>query len=187
MGLCISLWCTTHGLLKCLLCWKSEYKTFNTWFLCICLGSNLVSWSSKREKIVSQSSKEVEYRQLVYTAAELQWLRSLFKDLHLQLVRPTIWCDNASSITLASNLIFHKNEAFACNLIFHKNKALVNFICSQDQIADLFTKGLSSLSFKLLVSKLHVVSQLFSLRRDVRPSPPSVLIITVSGCDQPQH
>lgn len=72
---------------------------------------------------------------------------------------------------------------------YHYGESLVNFICSQDQIADLFTKGLSSLHFKLLVSnsKLPVVSQLVSLQRDVKPSPTSVSIITISGYDQPQH
>ncbi|KAB2617577.1 hypothetical protein D8674_013446 [Pyrus ussuriensis x Pyrus communis] len=52
---------------------------------CVYLGSNLVSWSSKKQKTVSRSSAEAEYRQLAYTAAELSWLRSLYKDLHLTL------------------------------------------------------------------------------------------------------
>ncbi|XP_048420288.1 uncharacterized mitochondrial protein AtMg00810-like [Pyrus x bretschneideri] len=38
---------------------------------CIYLGSNLISWSSKKQKTVSRSSAEAEYRQLAYTAAEL--------------------------------------------------------------------------------------------------------------------
>ncbi|XP_028959331.1 uncharacterized mitochondrial protein AtMg00810-like [Malus domestica] len=48
---------------------------------CVYLDSNLVSWSSKKQKTVSRSSTEAEYRQLAYTAAELSWLRSLFRDL----------------------------------------------------------------------------------------------------------
>ncbi|BBN68012.1 hypothetical protein Prudu_254S000200, partial [Prunus dulcis] len=74
---------------------------------CIYFGSNLVSWSSKKHKTVSRSSSEAEYRQLAYTAAELSWLKSLFRDLKLHLVCPTIWCDNISSIVLASNPVFH--------------------------------------------------------------------------------
>ncbi|KAM1608830.1 hypothetical protein ACFXTN_019464 [Malus domestica] len=56
---------------------------------------------------MSRSSAEAEYRQLAYTATELSWLRSLFKDLQLYLVCPQIWCDNVSSIALASNPLFH--------------------------------------------------------------------------------
>ncbi|XP_050379847.1 uncharacterized mitochondrial protein AtMg00810-like [Argentina anserina] len=38
---------------------------------CIYLGSNLISWSSKKQNEVSRSSTETEYRQLAYTAAHL--------------------------------------------------------------------------------------------------------------------
>ncbi|KAB2629181.1 hypothetical protein D8674_033976 [Pyrus ussuriensis x Pyrus communis] len=42
---------------------------------CIYLGTNLISWSSKKQKTVSRSSTEAEYRQLAYIAAELSCLR----------------------------------------------------------------------------------------------------------------
>ena len=141
---------------------------------CIYLGSNLISWSSKKQKTVSRSSAEAEYRQLAYTAAELSWLRSLFKDLHLYLVRPQIWCDNISSIALASNPVFHARTKHL-EVDYHyvreqvvRGQLLVNYLCSQDQLADLFTKGLSSSRFKFLVSKLPVVPQPVSLRGAVK-------------------
>ncbi|KAM1479039.1 hypothetical protein ACFX2I_026387 [Malus domestica] len=141
---------------------------------CIYLGSNLVSWSSKKQKTVSRSSTEAEYRQLAYTAAEISWLRSLFRDLQLNLACPTIWCDNISSISLASNPVFHSRTKHL-EVDYHyvrekvvRGELLVNFICSQDQVADLCTKGLSSARFKMLVSKLPVVSRSVSLRGDVR-------------------
>ncbi|XP_068309650.1 uncharacterized mitochondrial protein AtMg00810-like [Pyrus communis] len=74
---------------------------------CFYLGSNLISWSSKKQKTVSRSSAQAKYRQLAYTAAKLSWLRSLYRDLHMHLVQLTIWCDNISSIALASNPVFH--------------------------------------------------------------------------------
>ncbi|KAM1824444.1 hypothetical protein ACFX13_024030 [Malus domestica] len=141
---------------------------------CIYLGSNLVSWSSKKQKTVSRSSAEAEYRQLAYTAEELSWFRSLFKDLHL--IPPQIWCDNISSIALASNPVFHARTKHL-EVDYHyvrekvvRGQLLVNYICSQDQIADLFTKGLSSSRFKFLVSNLPVVPHPVSLRGAVRRS-----------------
>ncbi|BBG92535.1 hypothetical protein Prudu_000297 [Prunus dulcis] len=122
---------------------------------CIYFGSNLVSRSSKKHKTVSRSSSEAEYRQLAYTAAELSWLKSLFRDLKLHLVCPTIWCDNISSIALASNPVFHSRT---------KHLEVDYHYVREKVIADLFTKGLSSLRFKFLVSKLSVASPPVSLR-----------------------
>ncbi|CAL2227861.1 unnamed protein product [Prunus armeniaca] len=149
---------------------------------CIYFGSNLVSWSSKKHKTVSRSSSEAEYRQLAYTAAELSWLKSLFRDLKLHLVCPTIWCDNISSIALASNPVFHSRTKHLEVEKVVRGQLMVNYICSQDQIADLFTKGMSSLRFKFLVSKLSVASPPVSLRGDVRPSPTLPTVSRV--CDQ---
>ncbi|BFG40530.1 hypothetical protein CerSpe_268040 [Prunus speciosa] len=143
---------------------------------CVYLGPNLISWSSKKQKTVSRSSTEAEYRQLAYTAAELSWLRSLFCDLHLSLTSPTIWCDNISSIALASNPVFHSRIKHL-EVDYHyvrekvtRGELVVNFICSQDQLADLFTKGLSSTRFNMLVSKLPVLPRAVSLRGDVSPT-----------------
>lgn len=44
---------------------------------CVYLGSNLVSWSSKKQAVVSRSSTEAEYRSLAAVTTELAWLKSL--------------------------------------------------------------------------------------------------------------
>lgn len=41
------------------------------------LGDNLVSWSSKRQLIISRSSAEAEYRVVANGVAEVSWLRQL--------------------------------------------------------------------------------------------------------------
>lgn len=48
---------------------------------CVFYGGNLVSWSSKKQSVVSRSSTELEYRSLSTTAAELAWFASLLKEL----------------------------------------------------------------------------------------------------------
>jgi len=74
---------------------------------CIYLGGCSISWSAKKHRTISRSNTEVEYRQLAYTAMKISWLRSLFRDLHISLTTPIIWYDNISSISFASNPIFH--------------------------------------------------------------------------------
>ncbi|XP_062074863.1 uncharacterized mitochondrial protein AtMg00810-like [Humulus lupulus] len=48
---------------------------------CIFLGDNLVSWSSSKQKVVSRSSTEAEYRSIANGTAELTWLESILHDL----------------------------------------------------------------------------------------------------------
>ena len=76
--------------------------------LLVFLGSNPILWSSKKQSTVSHSSTEAKYCALASTAAELSWLRTLFKELCLYLYHiPILWCDNISAIALASNPVFH--------------------------------------------------------------------------------
>ncbi|CAL8999831.1 unnamed protein product [Prunus brigantina] len=56
------------------------------------LGSNPVSWSSKKQQSVSRSSTEAEYRAMAVTAAEVVWLQQLLSDLHCPLLRKLILC-----------------------------------------------------------------------------------------------
>lgn len=45
------------------------------------IGSNLVSWSSRKEKTVSKSSTEAEYRGIAIATAELCWMQSILSEL----------------------------------------------------------------------------------------------------------
>ncbi|XP_048421922.1 uncharacterized mitochondrial protein AtMg00810-like [Pyrus x bretschneideri] len=52
-----------------------------------------------------------------------------------------------------------------------RGQLLVQYVCSQDQLTEIFTEGLSLSRFKFLVSKLLVVSQPVSLRTVRRSQP----------------
>jgi hypothetical protein len=138
------------------------------------LGPCLVSWSAKKQAVVSRSGTEAEYRALALTTAELFWLRMLFKELGIRLPRaPTLWCDNVSAIALASNPVYHaRTKHIKVDYHFIREKVLtsdilVKFISTLDQTADIFTKGLSSARFGELKSKLMVTALLIRLRGDV--------------------
>ncbi|XP_023737649.1 uncharacterized mitochondrial protein AtMg00810-like [Lactuca sativa] len=49
------------------------------------LGSNIIAWKSARQKSVSRSSTEAEYKALANAAAELAWVENLLKKLDLTL------------------------------------------------------------------------------------------------------
>jgi hypothetical protein len=73
------------------------------------LGDNLISWSLKRQNVVSRSSAEAEYRAVANGVAEACWLRQLLVELHSPLSRATlVYCDNVSAVYLSTNLVQHQ-------------------------------------------------------------------------------
>jgi hypothetical protein len=73
---------------------------------CVYLGDNVVSWSSKRQVIVSRSSAEAEYRAVAHDVAETVWLCQLLVELHQPLQQATIvYCDNISAVYMTTNPI----------------------------------------------------------------------------------
>ena len=64
--------------------WAGDpYDRRSTTGLLVFLGPSPISWSSKKQTTVASSSTEAEYRGLATTAAEMSWLRILFKELRI--------------------------------------------------------------------------------------------------------
>ena len=67
-----------------------------------------VSWSSKKQTIVAQSSTKAEYVALAHAMKEALWIRMLLSNLLSPLTVLTIlFGDNLSAISLAKNNAFH--------------------------------------------------------------------------------
>ena len=135
------------------------------------LGNNLVSWSSKKQTMVSHSSIEAEYHLMALATTELYWLRMLFNELVIGMFHiPTIWCDNIGAIALALNPVFHaRTKHVEVDYHFIREKVCNNEIKFQhvstiDQIADVFTKGQIAQRFQYLKGKLMVCPHPINLR-----------------------
>jgi hypothetical protein len=125
--------------------------------------------------VVSRSSTEVEYRSLAIATTKLYWLRMLFHEIKIPLsTTPIIWCDNVSALSLAANPVYHaRTKHIEVDYHYVREKVLnrdvkVSFISTANQIADVFTKGLTSARFLYLKSKLKVIPSPFSLRGHVK-------------------
>nr|GFA81424.1 ribonuclease H-like domain-containing protein [Tanacetum cinerariifolium] len=60
-------------------------------------GNNLLSWSLKRQPMLSRSSAEAEYRGVANAVAKTCWLENLLRELHIPLSSGTlVYCDNSS-------------------------------------------------------------------------------------------
>jgi hypothetical protein len=68
------------------------------------LGDNIVSWSSKRQNVVSRSSVEAEYHVVANGVVEACLLRQLLVELHNPLSWATLFYrDNVSIVYLSTN------------------------------------------------------------------------------------
>ncbi|PKU87907.1 Retrovirus-related Pol polyprotein from transposon TNT 1-94 [Dendrobium catenatum] len=133
---------------------------------CTFLGHNLISWSVKKQTTVARSSTEAEYRSLSAATSDVLWIRRLAAEFGISSTGPTtIYCDNTSAIALAHNPVFHARTKHI-EIDYHfisehiKQGAIrVDHISTNDQIADILTKSLSTTQFSTLRSKLTIHSR----------------------------
>ncbi|KAK9741581.1 hypothetical protein RND81_03G115000 [Saponaria officinalis] len=128
---------------------------------CVFLGSSLISWKTKKQKTVSKSSAESEYRAMSYTAGEVVWLVGLLTDFRVHVPLPvTLHCDNRAAQHIAANPVFHertKHLNVDCHYVREKiQEGLLStaHVSSSQQLADILTKPLSQQQHFFLASKL---------------------------------
>ncbi|MCH81234.1 hypothetical protein A2U01_0002018 [Trifolium medium] len=129
------------------------------------LGNAAVSWSSRKQPIVTFSTTEAEFVAAAACACQSIWLKNVLS--HLQVMtdeKILVHCDNSSSIKLTKNPILH-GRCKHIDVRFHflrdltKDGVIELVHCkSQDQIADIMTKPLKFESFSKLRSCLGVVN-----------------------------
>jgi hypothetical protein len=131
---------------------------------CVFLGNSLVSWSSKRQPTVSRSSAEVEYRVVANAAAECIWLRQLLGELHCHLAKATVtYCDNVSAVYMSANPVHQKRTKHIELDIYFVSMSTSSFgdlrvlhVPTDEQYADIMTKGLPTMTFEAFRSSLCV-------------------------------
>ena len=106
---------------------------------CVFLGSNLLSWSSRKQPTLSRSSTEAEYRAIANAITEVTWIQSLLCELGIFLrSSPTLWCDNIGATYLTANPVFHaRTKHIKIDLHFVREKVassclLVRFLSMKD-------------------------------------------------------
>jgi histone deacetylase 1/2 len=114
------------------------------------LGSNLISWSARKQATVSRSSTEAEYKSLANATAEVMWVQTLLDELRIpHPPMAQLWCDNMGATYLSANPIFHaRTKHIEVDYHFVRERVArklldIKFIPTGDQVADGFTKPLT--------------------------------------------
>jgi len=115
---------------------------------------------------VVRSSEEVEYRAMASTTCELVWLKQLLREIQFgDVTQMTLICDNQVGLHISSNPVFQektKHIEIDCHCIrenIESRDIKTEFVNSNDQLADIFTKSLKGWRIDYistsLVDKLH--------------------------------
>ena len=124
---------------------------------CFSLGSGMISWSSKKQPTVADSSCYAEYIALHSMSHEVVFLRQLLDGLHLLPAEPTrLFCDNNAAARLSEDHVWHPGTKHI-RVKYHYTRELVLagdvevvHVGSKDNTADILTKALAKPDFQRL-------------------------------------
>lgn len=116
---------------------------------------NSILWTSRKQTTVALSSTEAEYVSLSQAACDAIWLRNVLREIGIDCCSPTtLYEDNQSCIHIASEPCDQKRLKHL-DIRYHfireciqAGEIKVEYLPTQKQVADMFTKSLPVSSFK---------------------------------------
>jgi hypothetical protein len=129
---------------------------------CQFLGSSLVSWSSRKQSIVAQSTTDAEYVAAASCCSQLLWITYTTGDFGEEYTYVPLQCDSTSAISVAKNPMLRsktKHIEVRYHFLRHnveKGKITLIHVPTHNQLADIFTKPLDQATFTRLRGELGV-------------------------------
>ena len=120
---------------------------------CHFLGHSLVSWFIKKQNSVLLSTTKAEYIDVGSCCAQALWMKQTLRDYDINLEQILIMCDITIAINLSRNLIQRsktKHIEIRHNFLrdhVKKGDIALEFISTEKQLADIFTKPLCEEQF----------------------------------------
>uniref|UniRef100_A0A1B6C2D3 Integrase catalytic domain-containing protein n=2 Tax=Clastoptera arizonana TaxID=38151 RepID=A0A1B6C2D3_9HEMI len=117
-------------------------------------GGSPVLWSSRKQQIIALSTAEAEYISAAECCKEIKYIKTLITELTGKPTKITLNVDNQSAIKLIkSGQMNRKSKHIDVRYHFvseqhHEGMFDIKYCCSDDQLADVFTKPLSSIKFR---------------------------------------
>ena len=119
---------------------------------------------SKKQNSISLSTVEAEYIAAGSCCTQLLWMQKLLHDYGSCQEHLTIYCDNTSAINISKNPVQHSRikhieiRHYFIRELVEDDTLTFEFIHTDDQKADLFTKPLDSKYFKFFRLNIGVFS-----------------------------
>jgi hypothetical protein len=105
------------------------------------MGTTAISWSSRKQPIVTLSTTEAEFVAAASCACQAIWLRNILEEINFKQQGPLlIYCDNSSTIKLSKNPVMHgRNKHIEHFLRDLSNEGIIELLyCkSEEQIANI--------------------------------------------------
>lgn len=145
--------------------WASQIHRHSISGFAFFVGKGVVSWSSKKQPIITLSSTEAEYVALTHASKDIIWIQKLLKDfssIFPHSLPTTLNCDNQGAIRLSKDSTFHGCTKHI-DVHFHFIRQTVSqghitlpYCPTEDMIADTFTKPLARFKFEKFCNLLGV-------------------------------
>ncbi|KAK6151951.1 hypothetical protein DH2020_014586 [Rehmannia glutinosa] len=137
---------------------KSTYGT------CQMLKNRLVSWFSKKQNSIATSTAEARYIDAGNCCAQVLWMRQQLRDYEIEEKKEIpIMCDNTSAIAITQNPVLHSRTKHI-DVRYHfirdhveKKDIILEYISTDKQLADIFTKPLYESRFEELKHELGLI------------------------------
>ncbi|SCV73211.1 BQ2448_7136 [Microbotryum intermedium] len=113
------------------------------------IAGSAVSWSSKRQTRVADSTTNAKYLALLHAGKEGIYLSQLLEELHVKPVAPThIFTDNKATAAVARDPVrvsgtrhIRLREHFVCNMV-NRGDISLSHVGTNNMVANIFTKAL---------------------------------------------
>ena len=144
--------------------WASDADRKSISGYIITLAGGAVAWSSKKQTTVALSTAEAEYIAGTHAAKQVLWHRSLFKELDFDLPKTsTIFSDNQAAVSISHHPEFHARTKHI-DISYHFLRDLIKsgtlnvvYVNTQNNLADIFTKGLPRATHQNLSYEIGVL------------------------------
>ena len=125
------------------------------------LGTSLVDWTAVKQKCVSISTMEAEYRVLGQATKNALWIRSLLQETgSLQEEPTTIYTDSLSALDHATSRIENSRSKYidiTCHFVrehVDNGDVCMQYIRTKYNLADIFTKPQPGPRHRMLMQKI---------------------------------